>query len=399
MTLRLTSAMPATGTEHEQIFAVARDHAPRSLYVHVPFCAHKCHYCDFYSIVDARDRQEAFTGRLIEELQASSPYLHGPLETVFVGGGTPTLLAPEQWQSLLQAIAAVGLGDNCEFTVEANPETVTSELLDVLVSGGVNRLSLGAQSFDHRHLVTLERRHDPASVARSVRRARAAGLVDVNLDLIFAIPGQQLDDWRLDLERALELDPTHLSCYGLMYEPNTPLTARLRAGVITRADDELEAAMYELALDRLDEAGYEHYEISNWCRSGRACAHNLVYWTNGDWWPLGPSAAGHVGGVRWRNVPRLGEYLDVGPLPPVMDVERLDEDGRVGEQFMLGLRLREGLAGDRVEALLAQGHRGRARSRAIERFVHEQLLERAGGHLRLTRRGLMLADSVLAELL
>ncbi|MHC4081953.1 MAG: radical SAM family heme chaperone HemW [Planctomycetota bacterium] len=369
----------------------------------MPFCRHKCHYCDFYSLVDARDRQPVFAARLIEEVGAAKPWLPQPVETVFFGGGTPTLLAADLWAEILAALAD-HLPDRAraaaaEFTVEANPETVTEPLLAVLAAGGVNRLSIGVQSFERRHLETLERRHDPAAAVRSVGLARAAGIDNVSLDLIFGTPGQSLDDWVRDLETALALEPDHLSCYGLTYEPNTPLAARLRAGSIRRIDEDLEAAMYEAAIDRLGRGGFEHYEISNWARPGRRCRHNLLYWLNAQWWPLGPAAAGHIAGWRWTNVPRLDDYLASSGLPPITGAERLDDDGRAGEVLMLGLRLVEGLPLDRVEQVLAMGGRGPQRARAIERHVDAALLQRRDDHLRLTRRGLLLADTVLADLI
>ncbi|MCI0362517.1 MAG: radical SAM family heme chaperone HemW [Phycisphaerales bacterium] len=398
----------------EGILLADRPGGPRQwdipgVYIHVPFCFHKCHYCDFYSIVDSHDRQQAFTQRLIQELNAASPVLcrSGPVETIFVGGGTPTLLAAQQWEHLLGVINRVMPHlDRREFTVEANPETVTAELADVLLSGGVNRVSIGCQSFNHHHLKTLERWHDPENVFRSVEILRQAGLANFNLDLIFAIPGQTLDDWLDDLDRTLALQPTHISCYGLMYEPNTPLTVKMKAGRIQPVEQDLEAQMYEATIDRLAAAGFEHYEISNWARqplnpmaTANRCRHNMIYWTNRNWWPLGPSASGHVEGLRWKNVPRLGEYLDGGPFPPIVDVEQLDQDGRIGEQFMLGLRLIEGMKLEEVEALLSHGRRGQQRRLAIERSLSEGYLVGLNGSLRLSRRGLLLADSVIAPLI
>ena len=382
------------------ISASAGRHPPRGAYVHVPFCLHKCHYCDFYSFVDTRRQQPAFTRRLVEEMEAASEFLTKPLETVFVGGGTPTLLEVALWRELLEAMDhLLPREPGAEFTVEANPETGSAELMDVLAAGGVNRMSVGAQSFQRQHLETLERRHEPANVGRSMRLARAAGIVDLNLDLIFAIPGQHLGEWLADLDAALALEPTHLSCYSLMYEPNTPLTAKMRAGEVKRVDEDLEAEMYEAAIDRLAAAGFEHYEVSNWARPGHRCRHNLLYWRNEPWWPLGPSASGHVEGIRWKNAPHLGDYLRVRPWPPITDVERLDEDGRVGEALMLGLRLMEGVTLDQLDGLLAVGVRGPHRTAAIDRHIAAGLLRRSATHLHLTRRGLLLADTVLADLL
>lgn len=398
------------------------------LYLHVPFCFHKCHYCDFYSIVDDHDRQRAFTDRLIAELRAVGPLLSRDetrgIQTIFVGGGTPTLLKPEHWARLLGALRdAVDLSHLREFTVEANPETLTADLLGVLVAGGVNRISIGAQSFKPRHLKTLERWHDPRNVVRSVELCHAAGVGNVNLDLIFAIPGQNVAEWESDLDTALSLGPTHLSCYSLMFEPNTALTKKLRLGLVQRSPEEVEAAMFRATVHRLTDAGFEHYEVSNFAQfrtrnaergtaeagpaSGSTvpssefrvprsfrCRHNLLYWLNENWIALGPSGSGHVAGLRWKNRPHLGQYLASTGGSPVQDVERLDPDASAGEQIMLRLRLLEGAPLDWLEPRLTP-----ARRDAIDSLLATGLLERAAGHLRLTPAGLMVADSVFAELL
>ena len=373
--------------------------APQGIYGHVPFCFHKCHYCDFYSLVDRRDRQPMFVQRLTEELRLVGPYFKRPLRTIFFGGGTPTLLAAEHWRTVLDAVRDnLSLESGYEFTLEANPETVHAELLAVLVDGGVNRLSLGAQSFQPKQLEALERWHDPANVERSVKLARAAGIWNINLDLIFAIPGQSLNAWLADLDTAVALEPTHFSCYNLTYESNTPMTAKMRSGAIRPVENEVEAQMYEATIERLAEAGFEHYEISNWARPGYRCRHNMMYWENENWWPLGPSAAGHIAGTRWRNVPRLDAYLAQGSWPPICDVEQLDADGRVGEELMLRLRLIDGVALDRLDELLAVGQRGPQRMAAIAQHIDGGLLQRTSDRLKLTKRGLLLADLVLADL-
>jgi oxygen-independent coproporphyrinogen-3 oxidase len=374
--------------------------APRALYVHVPFCRRKCHYCDFYSVVGEAVQHEQFVHRLVTEMEAASRFFRGPAESIFVGGGTPSLLRPELWEELLVAFRRhLPLADELEFTVEANPETVDAELIDALAAGGVNRLSVGAQSFRRPLLAALGRLHEPEKVRRSVELARAGGITNISLDLIFAIPGQTLAHWQADLDAVLALEPTHLSCYGLTYEPGTPLAAQREAGLVRPVEEDLEASMYEAALDRLAAAGFEHYEISNWARPGHRCRHNLIYWTNGQWWPLGPAAAGHVSGWRWRNCPDLGEYLASGPLPPIRDVEHLDADGRIGERLMLALRMIEGIELTRLEVLLAEGMRGLQRAAAIEARIADGLLERRDDHLRLTRRGLLLADTVIRDLI
>jgi oxygen-independent coproporphyrinogen-3 oxidase len=373
------------------------------LYLHIPFCFHKCHYCDFYSLVDTHDRQAAFVERMIGEMHAVSPLISGQVRTIFVGGGTPTLLKPPLWQTLLKSLhEQFDLAALSEFTVEANPETVTPELMDVLASGGVNRVSIGGQTFNERHLKTLERWHDPRKVGEAVEMCRAAGIDNVNVDLIFAIPGQTLAEWQADLERVLELGTTHLSCYSLMFEPNTPLTKKLQMGVIDRADEDVEAAMFETTIDTLASAGFEHYEVSNFARrdarprKSNRCEHNLLYWQNENWLSIGPSGSAHVNGVRWKNVPHLGKYL-ASPAAdgcPVQDVEQLDADASFGEQLMLRLRLLDG-----VELTWLEPRLDPRRRAAIEQQTSLGLLERTANALRLTRRGLMLCDSVVGELL
>lgn len=399
------SARFTAGRSESAATAVARLPATatpriRGIYAHVPFCFHKCHYCDFYSFVDQQDRQPAYVARLEGEIAAVADrgLFTQPIEAIFVGGGTPTLLRPELLGAALRALRErVALSQGYEWTVEANPETVTEEVAAVLVGAGVNRVSIGAQSFVPQHLKTLERWHDPANVARAVERLRDAGIRRINIDLIFGIPGSTLADWASDLDRALELHPEHLSCYGLTYEANTAMTKRLERGQFEPCDEELEAAMYECTLDRLGAAGFEQYEISNFARPGEACRHNLLYWQNADWWALGPSASGHVQGVRWKNVPRLSEWLESAGMSPAVDVEQVDESTRHGELLMIGLRLREGLP-DAVVEQCCTGPDGPARRDAIRRHAAAGLLERANGHLRFTRAGLLLADEVLADL-
>ena len=376
------------------------DTSPAGAYIHIPFCFHKCHYCDFYSLVENRGREAAFLLRLVDELRIVGGYLKQPLRTIFFGGGTPTLLDTSLWQDLLRAINHhLPIANDAEITVEANPETVRPDLMDVLSRGGVNRISIGAQSFQPAHLKALERWHEPENVKRAVVLAQEGGITNINIDLIFAIPGQTLNDWLKDLDTALSLNPSHLSCYGLTYEPNTPLTEKLRQGRIKKADEELEADMYEATRKKLTEAGYEQYEISNWAKPDCQCQHNLMYWNNKNWWPFGPSASGHINGLRWKNVPHLGEYLKATDLPSVIDVEQLDEDGQVGEALMLGLRLTQGIKLVELDALLSKGKRGKERFCVIDQHTQSGLLEKTAERIRFTAKGQLLADSVLCDLI
>ncbi|MEM9252947.1 MAG: radical SAM family heme chaperone HemW [Planctomycetota bacterium] len=374
-------------------------HATRAegLYVHAPFCVHKCGYCDFYSVTSQADRQGDWADAVVAELDALRGWIEVVPRTVFVGGGTPTLLTPTTWQSLWDRVGErVDLSRVEEFTVEANPETVTPELLTSLVGLGVNRVSIGCQSFQPELLATLERSHDPASVGSAVAMACDAGIDNVSLDLIYAVPGQSLAQLDADLDAALSLTPSHLSCYSLIFEPGTALTARRDRGRVRPIDNDLEAAMYRRVIDRLADAGFEHYEVSNWARPGRACEHNLVYWRNRSWLGLGPSAASHADGLRWKNAPNLSRYLASPGDPPVVDVERLDPDAAIGEELMLRLRLREGVPDAWLDTHAPSSS---PRRDVIERYTQAGMMERIDGRARLTARGLMVADALLGELL
>ena len=378
----------------------AGKHAARGLYVHVPFCFHKCHYCDFYSFVDREARSGDFLTQLERDVTWSVDRLAGALDTIFIGGGTPTLLTADELRILCAQVRRFPRNVAIEWTVEANPETIDEEKARVLVEGGVNRVSIGAQSFDPKHLKTLERWHDPANVVRAAQLVRGAGITNFNLDLIFGIPGQTLDDWRRDLERALALEPTHLSCYGLTYEPNTAMTKRREMGQFEALDDALEAQMYEVTVDTLAAAGYAQYEISNYAKSGRECQHNLVYWRNQPWMAIGPSASGFLAGHRYKVLPRLGDWLarTEHESQPIVDHEAPDVARHVSEAIMLGLRLTEGIdAALEGQSVTLVPRRAEVFSRAIR----DGLLERdaVSARLRLTRQGSLLANTVLSELM
>ena len=369
----------------------------RGLYVHVPFCFHKCHYCDFYSFVDREGRTGEYLAQVAADVGWTLDRVEGEIETVFVGGGTPTLLSADELRAFTAEIRRFPLARDVEWTVEANPETIDAEKARVLAAAGVNRVSIGAQSFDPKHLKTLERWHDPANVARAAGYLRDAGIANFNLDLIFGIPGQTLAEWRADLARALEIGPEHLSCYGLTYEPNTAMTKRLERGEFEPCDDGVEAEMYEVTRDTLAAAGFAQYEVSNYARAGRECRHNLVYWRNEPWWAIGPSASGYIGGHRYKVVPRLGDWLARGAeaSAPVVDHEAPDEARNTSEALMLGLRLSEGIstALERRAVELEP-----ARAAVLTGALADGLLERVGDRLRFTRRGMMLANETLSKL-
>ncbi len=384
-----------------------------SLYIHTPFCVHKCHYCDFYSFVDTRDQQQAFVERLIGELRALAPHA-GPLKTIFVGGGTPSLLRVELWERLLREINTLfdlsiirrpWIPEHAdpwlpishgEFTVECNPESTSPELLAVLRDGGANRVSVGAQSFIVRHLETLERWHNPENVARAVLAARDAGMERQSVDLIYAIPGQTLDEWDADLRRALSLATTHLSCYSLTYEPNTAMTKRLSLGEFAPCPEELEEEMFLHTVATLRAAGLERYEVSNFARAGHESRHNIAYWIQEQWLGAGPSASAHVlggstlsaGSWRFKNVPRLGDYLASDGHSPVVDLESPDPLRLVRERIMMGLRLAAGLE---IAPLLRDVESLHPAAAARLRTIARKLVDQ--GHLTVTESRWTLSDA------
>lgn len=373
----------------------------RAVYVHVPFCRTLCGYCDFYSVVPEPGAVGPLVDVLLRELDACQARLELAAETIFVGGGTPTILPPGELGRLLTRLRGLA-GDEAglEFTVEANPATVTPEIAAVLVSAGVNRVSIGAQSFDPAELRTLQRGHEPPQVAQTVAACRQAGIAQLGLDLIFAVPGQSLPSWRASLNAAIALRPEHLSCYGLTYEPGTRLLRQLQAGEVTRIDQDLEADMYEHAIDALTAAGYVHYEISNFARPGCQCRHNLACWHNEPYLGIGPSAAGLVDGVRYKNVADVGRYtqaVQAGRSPRV-EQERRSAEQRARETAMLELRLIEGIDRRRFARRFGQDpvHFFAA---AVQRHRERGLLEVTDARLRLTRAGLLLADAVIVDFL
>lgn len=375
--------------------------AVEAIYVHVPYCHTICGYCDFYSELLDRSAAPRLVATLVAELDAWRSMTRLAPRTIFVGGGTPTTLPGHELHRLLTTLrSAAPDGHSLEFTVEANPATVSDLVAETLVAAGVNRISIGAQSFNPSELRVLERIHRPEQVAQTVRNARRAGIHNLNLDLIFAVPGQSLDSWLGNLRRAIDLGPDHLSCYALTYESGTPLYDQWQSGRVQRADPELEADMYEATIDTLAASGYQHYEISNFARPGRECRHNLVYWSNGAYIGIGPSASGFVAGVRYRNVPDTAEWarrLASGGSPRCEEETR-SPDQQAREAMMLGLRLIDGVDRRAFQQRYADDPTLRYQDQ-IRKFQSLGLLDVDQQRIRLTRPGLLLADSVVAEFL
>jgi oxygen-independent coproporphyrinogen-3 oxidase len=369
--------------------------AVRHLYVHLPFCASRCGYCDFVTVVGREGRHAPYVDALLAELELEGSVLAPRLESVFLGGGTPTLTEPGALARLLRALPPAE-----EVTVEANPETVTPALARLLRECGVSRVSLGAQSFRPELLEVLERRAGPDDVRRAVYALRDVGFDNISLDLIYGIPGQSASDLDADLTEALALGPEHVSCYELEAKPGTRFTHRHGAELERQA--EAMESYFERVVARLTETGYRWYETANFCRSPAAAGgrdlrsrHNLAYWRGRDYLGLGIGAVSTIYGCRWRNTPRLGVYLAAlgkRRLPP-RELEPLSGRVRRSERVLLGLRLDEPLSLDGLaDAVDAD---------AVERLERLGLVERGrdGGELGLTERGRFLGGGVTAELL
>ncbi|MEU8273435.1 radical SAM family heme chaperone HemW [Microbispora bryophytorum] len=376
---------------------------PFGFYVHVPFCATRCGYCDFNTYTAAElgpgAAQRDYAATAVEEIRLARRVLGDaapPVETVFFGGGTPTLLPAADLVRILDAIGEeFGLRPDAEVTTEANPESVDPAYLKELRAGGFTRVSFGMQSAGEHVLAVLDRRHTPGRPAEAVREARAAGFEHVNLDLIYGTPGESDDDWRASLEAALAAGPDHVSAYSLIVEDGTRLAARIRRGELPMTDDDVAADRYLIAEEMLTAAGLSWYEISNWAAGDEArCRHNLLYWTGGDWWGAGPGAHSHVGGTRWWNVKHPVAYaarLAAG-TSPAHAREVLQAEDRAVERVMLELRLASGLP---LAALAPQARTACARALADGLLEVEAF---KAGLAVLTLRGRLLADALVRDL-
>jgi len=376
-----------------------------SLYVHTPFCERKCLYCDFYS-VESTERVEDFLAGLIREivLQADRGG-QTPFETIFFGGGTPSLLEPRQLEAVLsQLYTTFRFTSDPEISLEANPGTVTAEKLRAFRSLGINRLSIGVQSFHDHELKALSRIHDRAEAFRSIELGVAAGFDNISLDLIYSIPGQALADWEDNLRTAVALAPQHIAAYSLIVEDGTPLARMVRAGEVRVNPPDLEAEMYERAMEVLDAHGYEHYEVSNYALPGFRCRHNCNYWSHENFLGFGPSAhsfwkeADGKRGRRWWNVADLSTYTDrlkSGALP-VESEEQVGSEEMLNERIFLGLRS-SGL--DLARLVSDFGYDLEAcQGNTVRWLLKEELALMERGILRLTSKGYLLCDEICSRL-
>ena len=384
--------------------------APLSLYVHIPFCATKCTYCAFNTYVDMHSLIPVYLDALAREIEGVGEEAgNARAHTVFFGGGTPSLLLPDQIARILATIdSSYRLDVDAEITLEANPNDLTLPYLKMLRAAGVNRLSIGMQSASNEDLRLFDRRHDVASVIDSVGAARTAGFDNLSLDLIYGAPAQTLDRWDSTLDLALSLVPEHLSLYALTLESGTPMRAAVETGHLATPDDDLAADMYELASERLGAAGYAQYEISNWARSGYASRHNLQYWLNLPYLGFGPGAHGFAGGVRYSVVLSPARYIKAlagggrsgyrFPVSPaVAEASDVGQEQEISETLMMGMRLTE-------RGIIREEFRQRfgvdlldLHGTALNRFQQQGLVEIDEDRIMLSTRGRLLSNIVLRE--
>lgn len=384
---------------------------PRAVYVHVPFCLHRCGYCDFTLVADRDDLIPAYLTALRNEMLADAPgsaaHSDSPdadrlsdADSLFIGGGTPSHLTDHQIETLGNTIRECFTpADDCEFTMEANPDGLSYDRMQAMKAAGVNRLSLGVQSFDDTVLQTLERQHD-ARTAADVAEQAARIFDSVSVDLIFGVPGQTLDSWQRTLKTALQLPLQHVSTYGLTFEKGTSFFRRKRTGDLTAVADEIERAMYADAIDRLTDAGFHHYEISNFARPGQQCRHNFVYWLGQPYRAYGPGAARYVDGVRTTNARNVSRWIQswLNHQPAFQESEQLSDEARAREAIFLRLRLVDGF--DLSEFASLFGFEvSQLADEALQQHLRDGNLEVKDNRLRLTREGRFIADSVVTDFL
>lgn len=373
---------------------------PRSAYIHVPFCAHRCGYCDFTLVAGRDDLIGDYLAGLDREIENDRITGQPPLNTLFLGGGTPTHPPINQLRQLLQIILRrFSVSTATEFSVEANPLDLTDSKIQLLSDNGVNRISLGVQSFSRKALTLLERDHSPEDITDVLARLNRR-FNNVSIDLIFGVPGQSVQDWKQDLQRAIDLGPVHISTYGLTYEQGTAFWTRRERGELQSIDEELEREQYAIAMDVLTRSGYEQYEISNFARPGFQCRHNHVYWNGNEYWAYGPGAARYLRGRRETNIRSVLGWLNrlEHGESPVSDAEELNPERKARELIYLGLRRMTGISRNdfqRRTGFLLDDLCGAE----IVQQTRIGLLEDDGAAIRLTREGCFVADRVVMAFL
>lgn len=381
------------------MYSVVKKYIMTGLYIHIPFCVSRCRYCDFYKETTfEREQVQRFLASLENELRRL-PKSFAP-DTVFIGGGTPTVLDSGDYMRMLEGIhRQINLSNVIEFSSEANPGTLTKEKLMAMRQGGINRVSIGVQSFNDKALRLLGRIHNAQTAIDGYHMLRDAGFDNVNIDLIQSIPGMKPIDVLMDAQQLVDLSPEHISYYNLIYEPGTPITADRDAGRLAEPDEDEEADNYFAVKDLLENAGYTHYEISNFSKPGKPCNHNVLYWQGGEYFGCGPAAYSHWDGIRFGNVSDLTGYCDriSAGEKPFDEVEKLTSEDKARETLVMWLRLLKGVdfnefkdvSGFSVEELCGD---------SLTSMIEEGLIKRAGNRIALSRDALFVSNGVFSEL-
>lgn len=376
-------------------------HPGFGVYIHVPFCATRCGYCDFntYTPSETETSYAAYLDSMDRELALAAEHtaaVYGEVptvDTVFFGGGTPSLLGAEGLGRILGAVRSTfGLSDGAEVTTESNPESTSPEYFAGLIDAGFTRISLGMQSASTPVLKVLDRMHTPGRAVAAAKEARAAGFEHVNLDLIYGTPTETDDDVRASLDAVLSAGVDHVSAYSLIVEDGTAMARKIKRGQLPAPEEDVYADRYEIIADTLEQEGFDWYEVSNWAKPGGECEHNLIYWRGGNWWGAGPGAHSYVSGSRFFNVKRPERYnamLAANQLP-IQDSETITLEEHHMEQIMLGLRLKEGIP---------RGWVGSGAGEVVDKHVRAGLLDDSGQRLALTKAGRLLADGIITDIL
>ncbi len=373
------------------------------IYLHIPFCRRLCPYCDFYSLVRGDDEIESYIHTLLKEMDSPpGDRFHAFMyDTIFFGGGTPSVLAPGQISQILEKLRReFSVSLDSEITVECNPSSIDEEKAESYLQAGVNRLSLGIQSFNDRHLKTLGRLHDSKTAIKAFNEVRRAGFANINVDLIYGLPDQTADEWTADLRKAVELGPEHISAYNLIIEPNTPFGTLYRHGKLNLPSEDIQSGLYDLLIDLLSSAGFERYELSNFAKNGCQCRHNLKYWQNRPYLGLGPSAVSYDGERRYKNNPDLDHYWkSPSDTPaPIREIETIDRNTALEERIIMGLRLSDGLSFDAIKNEFDYDLINDKKD-VIVSLADAGYITLENDRLKLASKGLFLSDEITVKLL
>ncbi|MBF0806654.1 MULTISPECIES: radical SAM family heme chaperone HemW [unclassified Streptococcus] len=365
---------------------------PRAAYVHIPFCTQICYYCDFSKVFIKNQPVDDYLRALMEEIRAYEP---GPVDTLYIGGGTPSALSAPQLEFLLEGLASIfDISQVQEWTLEANPGDLSQDKIEVMAKAGLNRVSLGVQTFDNRELKQIGRMHQEKDIYESIDQLKTAGFHNISIDLIYALPHQTMEQVQVNVEKALGLDIPHMSLYSLILENHTVFMNRMRRGQLNLPQEDLEVDMFHYIINRLKEAGFDHYEISNFCRPGYESRHNLMYWDNAEYYGLGAGASGYLNGIRYRNHGPIRHYLNaVAAGDARVYQEELSLKEQMEEELFLGLRKRAGVSIARFEKKFQRSF-DEVYGSVVQQLIHEGLLIQEGDRLRTSQKGLFLGDTV-----